>query len=69
MNTAVSEAWAFGAELSRYDVMAPFSASATEQRAVDVSMRMIFSIWIYFASVNRSLRYGNTSNARLLSGG
>ena len=44
MNTAVSEACAFGAELSLYDTMAPSSASAVEQSAVDVSMSMILSI-------------------------
>jgi hypothetical protein len=46
MKTAVSEAWAFGAELSRYDVMTPSSARAAEQRAVDVSMRIKRSITI-----------------------
>ena len=50
MKTAVSEACAFGAELSRYDVMAPSSANATEQSAVDVSIRMIFSIWLLCGS-------------------
>ena len=45
-NTAVSDAWALGAELSRYETMAPFSARAVEQRAVDVSMSMILSIVI-----------------------
>ena len=42
MNTAVSEAWALGAELSRYAVIFPFSANATEQSAVEVSMSMMF---------------------------
>ena len=39
--TAVREAWALGAELSRYAVMLPFSASATEHSAVDVSINTI----------------------------
>jgi hypothetical protein len=38
MNTAVSDACAFGAELSLYAVSTPFSANATEQSAVDVSI-------------------------------
>ena len=42
--TAVSEACALGAELSRYAVTAPSSASATEQSAVDVSISIILSI-------------------------
>ena len=42
MKTAVSEACALGAELSRYAVICPFSANATEQSAVDVSMSMMF---------------------------
>ena len=61
MNTAVSEVCAFGAELSRYAVTDPPSASATEQRAVEVSMSMILSMISYLASVRRSFRYGKTS--------
>ena len=44
MNTAVSEACALGAELSRYDVMTPSSAIAAEQSAVEVSMSIRRSI-------------------------
>ena len=46
MKTAVSDACALGAELSLYDTISPFSANATEQRAVDVSMSMILSMVI-----------------------
>ena len=69
MKTAVRDAWAFGAELSLYDTIAPFSAKAVEQSAVDVSMSMILSIAVYFVSVSMSLRYGNTSNASFFRGG
>jgi hypothetical protein len=44
MNTAVSEACAFGAELSLYAVTTPSSAIAAEQSAVDVSMSMILDM-------------------------
>ena len=46
MNTAVSEACAFGVALSRYDMMVPFSAKAVEQSAVEVSLSMSLSIFI-----------------------
>ena len=45
MNTAVSEACAFGAALSLYEEIAPSSASATEQRAVEVSMSIILDMF------------------------
>ena len=44
MKTAVRDACALGAELSRYAVITPSSARAAEQRAVDVSMRINLSI-------------------------
>jgi hypothetical protein len=44
MKTDVREACAFGAELSRYAVIAPFSAIAAEHKAVEVSMSMILCI-------------------------
>ena len=49
-NTAVSDAWALGAELSRYAVMTPSSARAVEQRAVEVSINRILSM-IYFQKI------------------
>lgn len=48
MNAAVSEAWALGAELSRYETISPFSARAVEHSAVEVSMSMILSILFLF---------------------
>ena len=50
MNTAVRDACAFGAELSRYAVTTPPSARATEQSAVEVSIRMILSIGLFYKS-------------------
>ena len=44
MNTAVRDAWALGAELSLYEVSTPFSTSAVEQSAVEVSIRIMFSM-------------------------
>ena len=57
-NTAVKDACALGAELSRYAVTAPFSANATEHRAVDVSIKMILSIFNGYESID--LMKGNT---------
>ena len=50
-NTAVRDAWALAAELSRYAVMAPSSARATEQSAVEVSMSMNFSINYFWVNM------------------
>jgi len=47
MNTAVSEACAFGAELSLYATISLFSAKAVEHREVDVSISMILSIRLF----------------------
>jgi hypothetical protein len=46
MKTAVSDACALGAELSLYEIIAPFSANAVEQRAVDVSISNILSMTV-----------------------
>ena len=46
MKTAVRDACALGAELSLYEIMAPFSANAVEQRAVDVSINNILSMTV-----------------------
>ena len=44
MNTAVREACAFGAELSLYETVSPFSTNAVEHSAVDVSISIILSM-------------------------
>ena len=66
MNTAVSEACAFGAELSRYAVIVPSSASAAEHNAVDVSMRRILSM---SCQISIPLLKGNMISAIVLIAG
>ena len=51
MNTAVSEACSLGFVLSLYDMIFPSDAMAAEHSSVEVSMRIMFSIYLVISSL------------------